>query len=103
MEGSAWEAAIHDTTKSIARSPRPRLRVDILDAPVGQHLPALDGIVVIDRVQAPDLDQFSQRRLDVAGLVGAPRLENGLAPVPSPVKGQARGGKREEGGWGRAS
>ena len=48
------------------------LRVDIVDAPVGCHLPVLDGIVEVERVQSPDPDQLRERRLDIAGLVGAP-------------------------------
>src|SRR5687768_9469256 len=72
------------------------LDVDIVHAPVGRHLPALDGVVVINRVQAAHLDQGGQRRLDVAGLVGAPRLEDGLAPVPWPVEPEARVGEAED-------
>src|SRR5262245_7818757 len=66
------------------------LRVDIVDAPVGRYLPALDGVVEDDRAQAADLDQLGQRWLDLAGLVGAPRLQDGLAPVPLPVEPEAR-------------
>src|SRR5438105_13735634 len=76
---------------------RPRLRVDIVDAPVGRHLPALDGVVEVDRVQAADPDQLGQRRLDIAGLVGAPRLEDGLAPVPAPVEPETRVRDRQDG------
>src|SRR6266568_1033831 len=72
------------------------LRVDIVDAPVGRHLPALDGVIEVVRVQSPDPDQLRERRLDVAGLVGAPRLEDGLAPVPSPVEPEARVRERED-------
>ena len=70
--------------------------MDIVHAPVSRHLPALDGVVEVDRVQATDLDQLGQRRLDIAGLVGAPRLEDGLAPVPWPVEPEARVGARQD-------
>src|SRR5919204_6680363 len=71
------------------------LCVDIVDAPVSRHLPALDGVVVVDRVQAADPDQLGQRRLHIAGLIGAPRLEDGLAPIPSPVEAEASVRERE--------
>ena len=67
-----------------------------MDAPVSRHLPALDGVVKVDRVQTTDLDQRGQRRLDIAGLVGAPRLEDGLAPVPGPVEPETRVGARQD-------
>src|SRR5712691_5454021 len=73
------------------------LGVDIVDAPVGRHLPALDGVVEEARVQATNPDQLGARRLDVAGRVGAPRLENDLAPVPAPVEPEASVGEREDG------
>src|SRR2546430_13769560 len=73
---------------------RPRLRVDIVDAPVGRHLPALDGVVEVVRIQSPDPDQLRERRLDIAGVVDAPRLDDGLAPVPRPLHAEARAGAR---------
>src|SRR5437667_5646027 len=76
---------------------RPRLRVDIVDAPVGRHLPALDGVVEVDRVQAADSDKLGQRRLEIAGLVDASRLEDGLTPAPSPVEPEASVGEGEDG------
>src|SRR5437870_4625227 len=76
---------------------RPSLRVDIVDAPVGRHLPALDGVVEVDRVQAADPDQLDQRRLEIAGLVGTSRLQDRLAPVPSPVEPEAGVSEAEDG------
>src|SRR5712691_10022681 len=73
------------------------LGVDIVDAPVGRHFPALDAVVVVDRVQAADLDQLGERRLHITGLIGAPRLENGLAPIPAPVEPEADVGQAEDG------
>src|SRR5215471_5024147 len=72
------------------------LRVDIVDAPIGCHLPALDGVVEVERVQSPDPDQRRERRLDIAGLIDAPRLEDGLAPIPLPIEPEARVGERED-------
>src|SRR5438128_7869771 len=73
------------------------LRMNIVDAPVGGHLPALDGVVEIVRVHATDLDQLGERGLDVARLVRTPRLQNRLAPVPSPVEPEAGVGEGEDG------
>src|SRR6185369_6202539 len=72
------------------------LYVDIVDAAIGRHLPALDGIVVVDRVQAADLGQFGERRLEIAGFIDAPRLENDRAPIPAPVESEASVGEAED-------
>src|SRR6266851_5399092 len=71
--------------------------MDVVDAPVDRHLPALDRVIEVVRFQASDLDQLAKRRLDVAGLVDAPRLEDGLAAVPPPVEPEASVGEAEHG------
>src|SRR5947199_3550038 len=73
------------------------LCMHIVDAPVGGHLPALDGVVEIVRVHTTDLDQLGERGLDVARLVRTPRLQNRLAPVPSPVEPEAGVSEGEDG------
>src|SRR5262245_48639152 len=68
-----WAATIEASamTETIARAISSRdLRIGILDAAAGRDLPALNRVVVIDRVEATDLDQLRERRLDVAGVVG---------------------------------
>src|SRR5205085_7669648 len=59
--------------------------------------PALDRIVEVVRFEASDLDQLAKRRLDVAGLVDAPRLEDGFAAVPPPVDSEACVGEAKHG------
>src|SRR5882724_918540 len=83
--------------KGAVDAPFDGLDVDIVDVPVSRHLPALNSVVVVDRVHAANLDQLGERRLHITGLVGAPRLENGLAPIPPPVETEARVGEAEEG------
>src|SRR5882672_3304071 len=60
------------------------LGVDIGHLPAPCHLPALDGVQVIARVHAADLDEVGKPRLDVSALVGRARLQDGLLPVPCP-------------------
>src|SRR5205809_7347965 len=73
------------------------LRMDVVNAPVGRHLPALDGIQEVVRVEAADLDEIGERRLNVTRLVRAPRLKHGLAPVPPPGEPESNMGEAEHG------
>ena len=42
---------------------------NILDLTIGQYVPGLDTVVVIDRIDAADLAEFDLGRLHISGLV----------------------------------
>src|ERR1700761_4368729 len=52
--------------------------------------PGYDGVVVIDRVQAPDFLELRKRRLHIAALVGGAAHDDGRLSVPVPGKAEAR-------------
>src|SRR5262245_22291604 len=89
---SAWAGASTGSNTTDTRSKHPRLarrdgvflRVDIGYLPLGADLPALDAVVVIDRARAAHIDQLRARRLDIAGLVISPALQDGLVTSPAP-------------------
>src|SRR3989442_9013039 len=56
--------------------------VAIGDPPVGRHLPHLDAVVVILRVDAADLYEIRERRFRVAGVVSAARPDHRLPARP---------------------
>src|SRR2546425_8896121 len=64
--------------------------VAIGDLPVGRHLPHLDAVVVILRVDAADLYEICERRLRVAGVVSAARRDQRLTALPRPWPLEAR-------------
>src|SRR4029077_19073368 len=74
------------------------LGVNIGDAPSFVDRPTLDRIEVIDRAERPvrsaDGDQLLERRLNVAGLVGAAALQDGGLAIPHPRIGEADGADR---------
>src|ERR671919_3072311 len=78
------------STAQAAPTPSSKLlRVHIGHAPVARHLPALDGVQMVDRTElaaaeTADFDQLLKRRLHVAGLVLAPTLQDRGVAVPPP-------------------
>src|SRR5215831_10624914 len=69
-----------------------RLYLDIVDTPIAGHLPALNGVVVIERADAADADQGGAGRLDIAGVVGTATLQDGFLPLPLPGEAEHRQG-----------
>src|SRR5215510_5427554 len=69
-----------------------RLHLDIVDTPIAGHLPALNGVVVIERADAADADQGSAGRLDIPGVVGTATLQDGFLPLPLPGEAEHRQG-----------
>src|SRR5690349_10002488 len=95
---TAWAAASAgtNTTEPRSRDARPArrsgvcLRVDIGYLPIGRDLPALDAVVVVDRVLAARVDQLRARRLHIARLVVRPALQDRFAASPGPWEPEAR-------------
>src|SRR6478672_411528 len=63
---------------------------DILDLTIGLHMPGLDAIVVVDRIDAADLAQLRLARLHIAGLVLDARLQQQRLTVPVELVIEAR-------------
>src|ERR1051325_2546060 len=60
------------------------LRMHVTHASAGQHLPALNRVVVIVRVEAALLYELFARWLNISAFIRAPGLQDGLASIPSP-------------------
>src|SRR5690625_3623169 len=56
--------------------------LDIFGHSVAIDMPGLDAVIVVDRVLATRRAQLILRRLDHAGLVDGPRLQEQLGAVP---------------------
>src|SRR5215467_13469802 len=69
-----------------------RLHLHIVDTPIAGHLPALNGVVVIERADAADTDQGGSGRLDIPGVVGTATLQDGFLPLPLPGEAEHRQG-----------
>src|SRR6516162_323786 len=69
-----------------------RLHLDIVDTPIAGHLPALNGVVVIERADTADADQGCAGRLDIPGVVGTATLQDGFLPLPLPGEAEHRQG-----------
>src|SRR5574343_466484 len=79
---------------AVAAPLRARARIDlenldIGDLPAFDDFPGLDGVVVIDGLGAAHLAQLTVARLDIAGFVDGPRLQDGRRTVPYPVDVEA--------------
>src|SRR5215510_11869021 len=74
-----------------------RLHLDIVDTPIAGHLPALNGVVVIERADAADADQGGAGRLDIPSVVGTATLQDGLLPLPLPGEAEHRQGFGQDG------
>src|SRR6185312_14151612 len=62
--------------------------LNIEDLPVRLDLPALDRIVVVDRVGAAFFPELRHRRLHKAGLINDPGLDQGRPTVPAPFQSE---------------
>src|SRR4029079_17953670 len=64
------------------------MRLRMAHPAVGAHAPHLDPVVVIETVRPlrhpAHSNQLLPRRLDIPGVVGAPRSKRGRATVPAP-------------------
>src|SRR5919206_1861892 len=85
-------AAASPAAKARARASRDMVH----DSPVGADAPALDGIVVVEGIDAAHADDLIVRRLHVTGLVGRPALQHGRAAVPVPGQAEARERLRQD-------
>src|SRR4051794_24358242 len=64
--------------------------LDILDLAIAAHQPALDAVIVVDRVDAANLAQFLFARLHIAGGIDGARLHHQFLAVPIEVEIKAR-------------
>src|SRR3569623_2155852 len=64
--------------------------MNIVNAPIGLHLPGLNRVVVVDRIATENFSQRRERRLNEPGLIDRPRFQTRRLTVPPPGDREAR-------------
>src|SRR5919206_1482462 len=84
--------AASPATRAKARTSRDMVH----DSPIGVYAPALDGVVVVEGVNATCTNNLVVGWLHVAGLVHGAALQHGRAAVPAPGQAEARERLRQD-------
>src|SRR6476660_8640849 len=71
-------------TRASVAAGRKRLRVNMVHLPALGNAPAGNTVEMVECFGAPLGNEFSTRRLDIAGLIGGAALQDGGAAVPAP-------------------
>src|ERR1700752_4397787 len=79
----------HSSSMATANAASPSLREGIGHLAVCRDTPRPDRVVVVDVIVAAHGEQFSQRRLDIAGLVDGAALDHRGLAVPMPWQAEA--------------